>query len=1111
LKMRRLQLMGTVLLLLLISGLSASAALSNPPPQPPPPPALIEELQRQTEGKVRISYHAETGMVRFIGTDPAHPIPQPAALVAEATPEEAARQFLATYGRLFGLTNQANELTVMSTKSADRGRSFVRFQQVYQGVPVMGGELIVQVDAQKNVLSANGEVLPDLAVDVAPTIDAETARQTALGKVAKDYGLSVADLTATDPELWIYNPILLGGPGLRFNALVWRMDVEPKEPLPIRELVLIDAHLGAVALHFNQIDTAKYRIIYDNQNDPAYGLPGYGPVRTEGQGASAVPDVNYAYDYAGDTYDFYATYHGRDSINNAGMNLISTVRYCEPYYPCPYENAFWNGSQMVYGEGYCAADDVVAHEMTHGVTQYESNLFYYYQSGAINESFSDMWGEFVDQTNGAGNDASGVRWLIGEDLPIGAIRDMSNPHAYSQPDRMGDTSYYYCGEADQGGVHYNSGVGNKAAYLLVDGQYFNGYDVTGIGLEKTAKIFYEVQTNIFTSASDYADLYDNLYQACTNLIGTSGITAADCLEVQDAVDATEMDQQPSGCPATEAPVCTGGVTPFNLFFDDMENTGSGNWTHAAITGSDEWYYPQTANPYGFDATYATSGVYNLWGYDQSAVGDYYIAMTLDVALPSGTTAYMHFNHSHGFEDDYDGGIIQYSTNSGGSWSDVPLGWFTHTGYNGTISNLYGNPLGGKQAFVDDSHGYYSSRMDLSSLAGQNVRFRFRIGTDVSYDDYGWFIDDARIYTCEAVSPQPDLIISDITWAPASPQQGDDIQFTVYIRNQGTADTNAWGPFDVQYYIDEANLGEWILDVAAGTTDSRQFTWTATSTGSHTVRAYADQGGFIPESDETNNERTEPFSVSSLAPTYIYLPLVLKGYSPPPPPGPFYSVADACVLQGYPTTNLGSTVDMWAGYDDYLDPDGKIARSLIKFDLSAIPTGTPIDSALLQVYLVSSWDFPGRTRTITSYGIGSAWSESSVTWNTRPSYGEAYGSAPVTHGAWGWYSFDVTNLARGWINGAIPNNGVMLRGPEWSGWDSSWKGFSTREGPYPPKLVITYTGYPVSGGAQVGGESLGIGEPAHIIIEALTGLLKSRLPSADLCPNQPPGEKCLALQ
>lgn len=175
-----------------------------------------------------------------------------------------------------------------------------------------------------------------------------------------------------------------------------------------------------------------------------------------------------------------------------------------------------------------------------------------------------------------------------------------------------------------------------------------------------------------------------------------------------------------------------------------------------------------------------------------------------------------------------------------------------------------------------------------------------------------------------------------------------------------------------------------------------------------------------------------------------------------PPSTFYSVGDTDILQGYANSNTGSDTSMWAGYDDNLDPDGKIARSLIKFDTSIISPGTSISGAVLQVYLVGSYDYPGTTRTITTYRIGSAWSEYAVTWNTAPSMGEAYGSTGVTHGAWGWYSFDVTNLVRGWINGTLPNYGVMLRGPEWSGSDSSWKAFSTREWPYPPQLIITYS-------------------------------------------------------
>jgi Zn-dependent metalloprotease len=790
---------------------------------------------------VRISYHAWTGKVRFIGTDLEHPISQPVELTAGATSEDAARQFLATYGQLFGLTDQAQELTIMRTQTADRGRTFVRFQQVYQGIPVLGGELVVQMDWENNVLSANGEVLPQPRVNVVPYIGTSEARERALDMMAKNYGLGVDTLVATEGELWIYNPMLLGGQGPHITALVWRMEVEPVELLPIRELVLVDAHLGVMILHFNQIDTAKYRKIYDNQNNPAYGLPGNGPVRTEGGPATGINDVDKAYDYAGDTYDFYYAYHGRDSIDGAGMILTSTVRYCPNSTDCPYQNAYWNGQQMLYGQGYALADDVVGHEMTHGVTQYESNLFYCFQSGAINESFSDVWGEFVDLTNGKGNDSPSVRWLMGEDLPGGAGRNMKDPPnppnpcgAFPctspghprQPDRMSST-YYFCGGMDNGGVHINSGIGNKAAYLMVDGDTFNGKTVTGIGITKTAKIFYEVQTNLFTSASDYQDLYDGLQQACTNLIGTSGITAFDCQQVRNAVDATEMNQQPRECPATEAPICPAGQSPTNLFFDDLE--AGGNWRVGANVGSGAWYR---------DRSYPASGQYHLWGWDQPNRADYYTYMASDVVLPAGSTPYLHFNHAYAFDDfgseTYDGGVIEYSTNGGVSWTDARL-LFTHNGYNGTISTRFDNPL-----------------------AGQNVRFRFRIGTDSGISDYGWFIDDIRIYTCAtAPTRTPTATITPTPTDTPTP-----------IATSTSTPTPTRTPTSTPTSTPTPTLTQTPTSTPTPTlTNTPTPTRTSTPTPTHTVT---------------------PTTTATATPTYrykIYLPVILKNWPSTPTPTP----------------------------------------------------------------------------------------------------------------------------------------------------------------------------------------------------------------------------------
>jgi hypothetical protein len=454
-----------------------------------------------------------------------------------------------------------------------------------------------------------------------------------------------------------------------------------------------------------------------------------------------------AHDYAGDTYAFYFEKHGRDSIDDAGMEIVSTV-----HYGVDYANAFWssNDQQMVYGDayGFPLGDDVVGHELTHGVTDYESNLFYYYQSGAINESFSDLWGEFIDQTNGDGDDSEGVKWLLGEDVSgLGAIRDMKDPPAYGDPDKMTSPNYYI-GSADfgwfgdYGGVHTNSGVNNKAVYLLTDGDSFNGYEVTGLGIEKVAAIYYEVQTSLLTSGADYKDLYNALYQGCLNLVGgAEGITIADCVEVQDATNAVEMNLEPVPGYNPEAELCPGGEISTTLFYDDMENDVD-NWWFNAVSGISSWFWA---------IGYAKGGSLHLYGYDGFSSSDSFAAMGLDVKLSAGSRPYLHFNHAFGFEDpDYDGGWLEYSTNGGTVWNDASPLFDDGLDYTGQINTIVGdgdNKHTGRDAFVGDSHGYVSSRYNLSTLAGQNVRFRWRMSTDSTFDDLGWVLDDVRVYTC----------------------------------------------------------------------------------------------------------------------------------------------------------------------------------------------------------------------------------------------------------------------------------------------------------------------------------------------------------------------------
>gem|GEM_PF-3057879 len=439
------------------------------------------------------------------------------------------------------MTDQAQELTALKVKTTDEQRNVVRFQQKVNGIPIIGSEIVVQMDSAMNLMSISGELMSAVSVDTTPSITTDAAAQTALAKAAEKYQKNVSELVVSTPELRIYNPVILGLSQASENILVWRTEVKMPNPTPFKELVLIDAHSGAIVLNFNQIDSAMQRLTYNATNTSSVFL-----CRSEGQAATGDADCDKAHDYAGDTYAFYKREHNRDSIDNAGMKLFSYVHVPQSFFGgC---NACWDGEEMIYADG-CGiiTDDIVAHEMTHGVTQYESGLIYASQSGAINESFSDIWGEFVDQTNVKGNDTASVRWLIGEEYVSGGGRDMKNPPARSQPDKITSSLYKYCGcttpdqnTNDNCGVHYNSGVGNKAAYLMTDGDTFNGYTVVGLGYAKVAKLFYEAQANILTSSAKYSDLYNALLLACSNL----QYSASDCQQVQNALDAVEMYLQP---------------------------------------------------------------------------------------------------------------------------------------------------------------------------------------------------------------------------------------------------------------------------------------------------------------------------------------------------------------------------------------------------------------------------------------------------------------------------------------------------------------------------------------------------------------------------------------
>jgi bacillolysin len=721
-------------------------------------------LELATGGPVSLSRSSATGLVTFFSVSAGHPIPTPT--LASASREEKARTFLGAYGEAFGIQSPA-QLRVLRTQGPDEvGREYVRFQQLHRGVPVTGGELTVHLSGN-GVVAVNAKTLANLdGVDTVPT--APAAEAAAVAQEMLRTSLQISDATLSEPRLEILDREIFKGAASR-PVLTWFIEATK---LDLRQFIWVDAHTGALALSIDQLTHALTRSIHDAHY--LSNLPG-DLVRSEGGPTTGDADADAAYDFSGDTYNYYFTQHGRDSFDNAGAPLISTVHYCPDFFNCPMQNAFWNGTQMVYGDGFSSADDADAHELTHAVTEHSANLYYYMQSGALNESYSDIFGETVDLTNGRGDDSPAVRWLIGEDIPgYGALRDMMHPNDFGDPGKMSDSTvqYFQCNfldstnpPQDSGGVHTNSGVPNHAYALMVDGGDFNGFHINGIGLTKAAKVEYRALTRYLLSASDFLDNYNALKQSCADLIGQAGITVADCGEVGKALDAVEMSDPWPCLPDQPQPpaLCPAGQTANNLFFDDFENTNSGNWvTTDFLEGSDLWHYPPPSY-----ARFATSGVQNLWGDDPLRRGDAAIVMTRDVAIPTAGVR-MQFNHSYGFEDHgllhNDGGVVEYSTNGGATWQDAGALITAGAVYNGMIADVLDNPLGGRQGFVDESYGYTASQLDLTGLAGRTVRFRFHIGSDTpsfifEEEDYGWFIDDIRIYQCGTQPTQRTLTVT----------------------------------------------------------------------------------------------------------------------------------------------------------------------------------------------------------------------------------------------------------------------------------------------------------------------------------------------------------------
>jgi Zn-dependent metalloprotease len=531
---------------LLSSGAAAMAAQEVSSAQKRQIGKEITRLQKENPGaEVKLS---RSGLPKSI-----EGIKLPGFNLGVSTPEQAIQAFLERYN-VFLVEKPKDEIEVVSRADdpALPGHMLVRVQQKLNGVAIQGAEAVFVLDPARNSLNVEARLSTTPNVDTEPKI----ASEVALGNARDLYNKLLADRpdlaraeaslplapAPAQPALIIIKPSDVGGE-IRDFRLAWKIKIGSF-------FYFMDALDGKLLARYSDSRSVLARKTFDLGGTESF--PGTLVLEdpSTSQPGSVEQDALQAHEFAKRTYDFYLTMFNRDSYDNKGGELLSFVRFGS------LENAFWSPDRlaMVYGPGFAEALDVVAHELTHAVTDTQARLLYQGESGALNEFFSDLFGAAVE-----GN------WQIGEALPgfkppSKPLRDMSDPHNggfdrdskfstvnRGQPDRMTEAvkdSHKICSttmDFFNGCVHFNSGIWNKVAFLASDGGSHQGQTVTGIGREKVTRIFYSAFLRL-TSTAKFIDAVKTTRDVCSDMArsGSHGVSSADCGELDKALTAVGL-------------------------------------------------------------------------------------------------------------------------------------------------------------------------------------------------------------------------------------------------------------------------------------------------------------------------------------------------------------------------------------------------------------------------------------------------------------------------------------------------------------------------------------------------------------------------------------------
>lgn len=610
---------------------------------------------------------------------------------ASLTSKEAAREFvMGLLSRSLRLAD-GTDFVFQKETTDEEGYRYLRLRQTHGGIPIEQAELTLQVAEDGSVVAVVGRTLPKLQVGTRPTLLAEGAMEKAWSRLSP----SKRPVFHEKPAL-VLHLMEDGAPRLAYHSVV---EYEGQKGFAFEDLH-VDAHTGEVLSQVSRIHTGLSRSIYDGKKaclSTGSELPGTLMYNEGGTSADAI--ANAAYTNTGLTYYYYKHFHGRDSYDNAGALLKSSVHFqFSNGFSCDGANAAWLGSpynQMVYGDGdstyfkpLSQALDVTSHELTHAVTDKTSGLVYSYESGALNEAMSDIFGAVTEAWKGSGGSSSGNpasittnanTWKVGEEialagLPGGALRFMNNPTAdgYSKdyyPERL-------TGSSDNGGVHGNSGIANLAFYLLSQGgkhpRSKTTADVAAIGIEKAAKIFFKANTSIMNASTNFQAARVATAQAAQTLYGSCSAEWTNTHKAWDAVGVLGT-WTPCGSGDTTPPTVsltaptagstlTGTVTVSANATDNVGVASVDFYAGTTLIGTD------TTSPYsiGFNTTTVSNGSYSLTAKAKDGAGNVGTSAGVSVTVSNSGS-----------------GTEQNEKESNGSFNQantVPVSGTTVTGY-----------------------------------------------------------------------------------------------------------------------------------------------------------------------------------------------------------------------------------------------------------------------------------------------------------------------------------------------------------------------------------------------------------------------------------------------